>query len=263
MKAGINVWTWGTKSKEAFEQALKEVADIGYPAVENIGTIVTLYEDDPDEFDALMETYGVEFACAYHHLTGDWEKDLAMAKRVLAFLERCGTKIMNLQAGPRPKGGTTDKELSGDAEKASQIGELARQHGVTVCLHPHYGTNVEQADELAYMMEQLDPASVSLTIDTAHTVLGGMDPVETVTQYADRIRYMHMKDILPSVDPDLPWWSGFRELGRGTIDLPGVVNVLKDAGFSGVLCVELDRPRICGYKSAALSRAYIREELGL
>lgn len=263
MKAGINVWTWGTRSKDAFEQALREVSDLDYPAVENIGTIVTLYEEDPGEFDALMARYGVEFACAYHHLTGDWDKDLAMAKRVLAFLERCGTRIMNLQAGPRPEGGTTEVELASDADRALQIGQLARQHGVTVCLHPHFGTNVERADELAYMMTHLDPALVSLTIDTAHTVLGGMDPIETVTQYADRIRYMHMKDILPSVDPDLPWWSGFRELGRGTVDLIGVVEVLKGTGFEGVLCVELDRPRVCGYKSAAISRQYLREELGL
>ena len=134
---------------------------------------------------------------------------------------------------------------------------------MTLCLHPHYGTNVEREHELAYMMEQLDPAFVSLTVDTAHTVLGGMDPVATVKQYAGRIRYMHMKDIIPTADPSLPWWSGFRELGRGAINFPALVDVLKGAGFDGVLCVELDRPRVCGYKSAAISRQYLREELGL
>ena len=38
---------------------------------------------------------------------------------------------------------------------------------------------------------------------------------------------------------------------------------LAQAGFDGVLCVELDNPRICGYKSAAISRQYLHDELGL
>ncbi len=90
-----------------------------------------------------------------------------------------------------------------------------------------------------------------------------MDPEATFAQYADRVRYVHLKDLVPVWDPDLPWWSGFRELGRGIVNLPAVVDILKDAGFDGVLCVELDNPRICGYKSAAISRQYIREELGM
>jgi inosose dehydratase len=205
----------------------------------------------------------VEFACAYHHLTGNWETDYRMAERILQSLQRYGTPIMNLQAAPRSEKGPTENDLMGEADRISQIGRLAQRYDVKLCLHPHYGTNVERAHELAYVMEHLDPAGVGLTVDTAHTVLGGMDPVEVVTQYADRIHYMHMKDIVPTTDPSAPWWSGFRELGRGTIDFQAVVDVLKDAGFDGVLCVELDRPRVCGYKSAAISRQYMREELGL
>ena len=72
-----------------------------------------------------------------------------------------------------------------------------------------------------------------------------------------------MKDIVPVRDPSAPWWSGFRELGRGTVNFPAIVDVLGRAGFDGVLCVELDSPRICGYKSAAISRQYLRDELGL
>jgi len=263
MKAGINVWTWGTNSREAFEQAIKEVSDIGYPAVENLGAVVMFYEDCHEEFDALMALYGVEFACAYHHLTDNWEADYAMAERVLRFLDRHAVSAMNLQAAARPKSGTTQKELDDTVTKVSQIGQFARQCGVTLCLHPHYDTNVERADELAYVMEHLDPALVSLTLDTAHAVLGGMDPVLTFAQYADRVRYVHMKDIVPIDDPGLPWWSGFRELGRGTVNFPAVVGVLEEAGFDGVLCVELDNPRVCGYKSAAISRQYMRDELGL
>ena len=263
MKAGINVWTWGTQSKAQFEQALREVSDLGYQAVENIGSIGDLYEDSPEEFDALLARYDVEFVCGYLHLTGDDVADDARAGRCVRFLQRHGARVMNIQAAGRPQGGPTQADLEETASRVARISQWAREADLIPCLHPHYNTIIERENELAYMMEKLAPGLLSLTLDTAHTVLGGMDPVATFTRYAERVRYVHMKDIAPVRDTSTPWWSNFRELGRGTVDFPAVVNVLKAVGFDGVLCVELDQPRICGYKSAAISRQYLRDELGV
>ena len=38
---------------------------------------------------------------------------------------------------------------------------------------------------------------------------------------------------------------------------------LEEEGFDGVLCVELDRPEVCNFHSAEVSRIYIRDVLGL
>jgi inosose dehydratase len=263
MKAGINVWTWGYKEKAAFEQALAEVGDLRYEAVENISAIAELYEGEPQAFRDLLAAHDLEFTCAYHHFSGDYEADVARAERYLTFMQRVGGSIMNLQGARRPDGGPTDQDLATTARYAARIGELARAVGVTLCLHPHYGTMVERAEELAYMMDNVPRELLMLTLDTAHTVLGGMDPVATFTRYADRVRYVHMKDIIPVTDPQAPWWSGFRELGRGIVNFPAIVSILQMAGFEGVLCVEMDRPRVCGYKSAAISRQYLRDEFGL
>jgi inosose dehydratase len=263
MKAGINVWTWGFETKPQFEQAVREVGDLGYQAIENISRIAATYEDSVEEFQTLVTSHGLEFVCGYHHFSGNYEDDYARAERYLEFMQRTGAQIMNLQAGARPTGGPTPDDLSETARQATRICEAAQRRDVTVCLHPHYGTMVERADELAYMMEQVDPGLMSLTLDTAHTVLGGMDPVAAFSQYADRVRYVHMKDILPVEDPSQPWWSGFRELGRGIVNFPRIVAILQKVGFDGVLCVELDRPRVSMYKSAAISRQYLHDELGL
>ena len=263
MRAGINVWTWGIERREQFEQGVKEVADIGYTAVENISSIVRLYEDKPADFDALLARYGVDFVCAYHHFSGDFAKDYANAERYLKFLQGRGPKVFNLQAGARAQGGVTEAVLAETAEQAAKIGELGQRYGIRFCLHPHYGTNVERQQELDYVMQRVDASVLGLTIDTAHAVLGGMDPVALARQYGSRVGYVHMKDIQPLADPGAPWYSKFRELGRGVINFPAVVAELKQAGFDGVLCVELDSPRVCGYKSAAISRAYLRDELGL
>jgi len=262
MKAGINVWTWGS-SKEQFEQAVKEVSDIGYEAVEQVSTIASVYEDSSKEFDDLMARYGIEFACGYCHLSEDDEQDYARARQLVAFLARHGASCMNIQAARRPAGGVTEKCLASTVTKVTRIAQMAQEAGLTPCLHNHYATIVERKHELAYVAERIDPELLRLTLDTAHTVLGGMDPLETVEQYAERVAYVHMKDVVPERDPDQPWWLRFRDLGRGIIDFPAFVAVLEGAGFDGVLCVEMDRPPICGYKSAAISRQYMRDELGL
>ena len=42
-----------------------------------------------------------------------------------------------------------------------------------------------------------------------------------------------------------------------------IVNVLKENGYDGVLCVELDNPEICNFRSAQISRQYIKDVLKL
>lgn len=263
MRAGINVWTWGISSREQFEQGVREVSDIGYRAVENIASIVTLYEDSPQDFDALLNRYGVDFVCGYFHLSGDFDQDYANAERYLRFLEGRGPKVMNLQAGPRAEGGVTDEVLARTAEQAAKLGELGNRYGMRFCLHPHYATNVERQNELDYLMQHVPQSALGLTIDTAHAVLGGMDPVEVARQYGSRVGYMHVKDIQPLVPEGTPWFGKFREIGRGVINFVAVADELKQAGYDGVLCVELDRPRVSGYKSAAISYGYLKDELGL
>ena len=263
MRVGINVWTWGIDSRAQFEQGVKGVADIGYRAVENILSIVRLYEDKPEDFDSLLRQYDVEFVCGYHHFSGDFAKDYANAERYLQFLQGRAPKVMNLQAAGRAPGGVTEAVLAQTVEQATKIGELGQRYGVRFCLHPHYATNVERQAEIDYVMAQVPESVLGLTIDTAHAVLGGMDPVALARQYGSRVGYMHMKDIQPIGPADAPWWSKFRELGRGVVDFVAVVAELTQAGYDGCLCVEMDSPRVSGYKSAAISRAYIKDELGL
>lgn len=262
MKAAINVWTWGTDNKADFEQALKEVSDIGYRYVENIGSIGDAFADGA-EFDNLLARYDTKMVCSYYHLSGDEANDRDRLERYVQFAQSRGVPFMNVQAAGRPAGGPSQADLAKTAETLKRVSERARKAGIVPCLHPHYQTIIEQAHEIAFVMECVDPALLALSLDTGHAVLGGMDPVATFRQYADRVRYVHMKDITTQRDPARHWATNFRELGRGVVDFPGIKAILEQAGFDGYLTVELDMPRVSGYKSAAISRQYLKEELGL
>ena len=55
----------------------------------------------------------------------------------------------------------------------------------------------------------------------------------------------------------------FRALGHGTVCFPAVKAALEEIGYDGVLCVELDRPEVCNFHSAEVSRIYMRDVLGI
>jgi inosose dehydratase len=131
-------------------------------------------------------------------------------------------------------------------------------------MHPHANTNLFREEEIDYFLEKTDPKYVYLCIDTAHTVIAGMDPVKAFTKYVGRMGYVHLKDVDPDVNVDPEWpMARFLPLGMGTVDFKGVYNALKKGGYDGVLCVELDKQPVCNYKSAMVSRQYIHNVLGL
>lgn len=272
MKIGYTLWTWlmdehnnwkpmSPNGKRDFEQSLREVSDLRYEVFENFNMIVDLYEDVPKEFDGLVKKYGVKFVNIYHYLKDNFDADLVYGERCLKFAKAHGVKLMNIQAPSWPESGTTDKELKDIVEKLTIMGKLSRKYDVDLCLHPHYGTTVFYGHEIDYVVERVKPDIINLCMDTAHTMLGKMDPVQAFTKYLKRIKYVHLKDVDPT--PHENPMRAFRALGEGVIDFKGVVNVLKQGNYDGVLCVEADYQRICNYATAMVSRDYIHRVLGM
>lgn len=87
--------------------------------------------------------------------------------------------------------------------------------------------------------------------DPSHLGYQGVDYVDFINRFADRIYHCHMKDVWWSDRPTpagvfgghLPfgdsrrYWD-FRSLGRGQIDFEEVVRALNRAGYSGPLSIE-------------------------
>ena len=75
-------------------------------------------------------------------------------------------------------------------------------------------------------MANTDPELVGLCLDTAHTTLAGMDCVQAFEKYADRIVYVHLKDVDPDQEEHAAWpMASFRPLGYGTVDFKDLQGV--------------------------------------
>jgi inosose dehydratase len=157
------------------------------------------------------------------------------------------------------------------------IADLAqKEYGVRAVIHPHAGGYIEFADEIQRIAADIPADVAGLCIDTGHTFYAGMDPIETLKQYADRIDYIHFKDI------DLPVFqriisstkAGERirffdacaqgvmcPIGRGVIDYPDIKQLLEGIGYQGYITVEQERdPRNVGGSLADVkaSRDYLK-----
>lgn len=265
-------WTWlinhEDNHKWEFEQFLKEVSDLGYEAVENFAFITKYFDNNADEVNALLEKYNLKMVNLYHHYSDDPEVDYQKAVEYVDFMKKIGATYLNLQAvmwedapNDRP---TDEKAILAYAELSNRIGKLCKDNGMVACFHPHANTAIYKESEIDLFLENTDPELVSLCLDTAHTALAGMDCVEAYAKYFDRIAYVHFKDLDPdeTVHPEWPM-KRFTVLGYGTIDFKGVYKVLKEKGYEGVICVELDRPPVCNYKAAMDSRRYLHNVIGI
>jgi inosose dehydratase len=122
-----------------------------------------------------------------------------------------------------------------------------RDRGYEPTFHNETGTYVEAPWEIERMLELSD---AQLCLDTGHYLVGGGDPVEAACAWAGRINQLHVKDasraiveaIVVDGDPVEAVWSreAFPPLGKGDVDVDGVLAVLRDTGWSGWLVVEQD-----------------------
>jgi len=151
-----------------------------------------------------------------------------------------------------------------------KIADIANRYGVRAVIHPHAGGYIEFADELAQMVQDIDPGVAGLCLDTGHLYYAGMDPAATLRQYASRLDYLHFKDIDPVVFDQvlgerITFFAACAKgvmcpIGRGVIDYPALRTLIRELDYQGYITVEQERdPRHVGCSLADVteSRTYL------
>jgi sugar phosphate isomerase/epimerase len=129
--------------------------------------------------------------------------------------------------------------------------DVARDEGVRFAFEVHPGQIAFDLYSAEAALDALGGRSeFGFTFDPSHLFWQGVDPVEFVRRFPDRIYHVHVKDAvltlngrsgvlngyLPSGDARRGWQ--YRCPGRGGIDWEGVIRALNDAGYAGPLSVE-------------------------
>jgi sugar phosphate isomerase/epimerase len=163
---------------------------------------------------------------------------------------------------------SADRVTAGLREFARQwapILDVCAECGVRYAFEVHPGQVAFDLYSSEMVLDALNGREeFGFTFDPSHFHWQGVDPVEFLRRFPDRIYHVHIKDAvlqlngrngilgsyLPYGDPRRGW--DFRAPGRGGIDWEAVIRALNDIGYDGPLTVE--------WKDAGIQRDYGAEE---
>ena len=260
----IPYWAKAGKSREVFEEAFRDFADIGYTAVK---------ADIPEgmtaaEYLEWIGGYGLAPALSLFNSpfdeTVDADGELEAAKRFAddqASLGLDRTMVSSMavparMARPAVGAGFDEGRLARAIERCGQVCDALQAGGVRPLHHSHVGGVFETETEIVRLLDDLGPDVIGVGPDTGHLRWAGIDPAAFIGRYADRVGGIHIKDCFPDyldgrLDPGDE--RGYQELaatkrlwaepGLGVVNFDAVVAALP-ADFDGDLMVEVDEPSV-------------------
>lgn len=272
-----------------YERVIDEMAETGYAGTElgDWGFMPTDPERLRDELGSRGLALVGSWVSVRLHDRASHEMSATDALRTAAQLAIVGGPESVVVLGNDPYGDplrtknagrvTPDLGMSDDQWDVFATGanDVARrvmgETGLRTVFHQHIGTLIETTDETRRLLDMTDPSVLGLCLDTGHWMFGaGGDPVAAISEFAERIWHVHLKDCDTAVvrSSRQNEWDGptsvghgvFCELGRGVVDFPGVLDALGRSGYTGWMVVEQDvlpgtgTPR----DSARRNREYLR-----
>jgi inosose dehydratase len=236
------------------ERVLAEASGLGLTAVE-AGPDGFL-PGEPEEAAGLLSDHGLElvggFVPVVLHKEEARSSELASVERQAGLLAAAGAGVLVLAAatgedGYEDSGGLDRDEWDRLFATLAMVEEIGDRHGLSVVLHPHYGTEIETPEQVQRF---LDGCGTGLCLDTGHSVVGGGDPVALAESAAARVEHVHLKDVDENlarrvVSGTIGYEEAvggglFRPLGDGDVDLGRVLGALDSAGYDGWYVLEQD-----------------------
>ena len=221
-----------------------DITDVheGASMFDSAGLAATVSIDgDPFETKRLFEKYGItpSTVCVHGSLLepsnpGTFQTSGIMKgiKYAAAIGIRDCVTTENEALSDWAKNLTYEQRIFTIAEKLYVPCRMAEDYGVNLLLEPH-GPITDSIQGIKDVMDMLgNPKSLGVNMDTGNSWLGGTDPVEMAKVFKDKIYHIHWKDLGEDWIPrrGKQFGCGFSTiaLGKGVIDIKGVVDVLKD-----------------------------------
>jgi sugar phosphate isomerase/epimerase len=182
---------------------------------------------------------------------------LADAELVITRLAKLGGRTLGTSVGaaPKPK---TPQQLDAQAELLRRIMALCNAHGVVLNLHNHTYEVENQEHDLRGTLARIP--DIKLGPDLNWLVRGGVDPVDFIRRYGNRIVFLHLRD----QKADGRWSEA---LGEGNMDYVAIGRELHSIDFTGDAVIELAHER--GFQltrplreSLKISRQFVKKTLG-
>ena len=146
---------------------------------------------------------------------------------------------------------------SPDPAALDTIEKMVKQYDIRMAIHNHGPGDKKYPlpGDVLKMVKDRDPR-MGVCMDVGHTARMGQDPVAALKECAPRLLEFHMKDVTEAAAK-----GGAVEVGKGVIDITGVLKVLLDVKFPYHVALEYEAKADAPMPGIIESFGFIRKTL--
>ncbi|HPE74447.1 MAG TPA: sugar phosphate isomerase/epimerase [Draconibacterium sp.] len=233
-KLGMAGYTFVKFDLDKTLETLKKT-DVHYLCIKDFHLPMTSTDEEIAAFHAKLKAAGVTgYAVGPIYMKTEEEIDKAFE-----YAKRVGVKLIvgvpNVELLPY-----VDKKV-----KEYDFNYAIHLHGPDIKIYP-------DAEDVWNHVKDLDPR-IGMCLDIGHDTRNGKDPVADLKKYHTRVFDMHIKDVTGTTK------LGYSlEIGRGVIDFPALVKMLRKVGYTGVCSLEHEKDMDNPFMGIAESIGYFR-----
>lgn len=200
-----------------FDQTLMHLKNLGLKYAQFFSKQLPITADKAkiDAAKEKLQTAGVQIiswgVCGF-------SKEAAATRRAFEFAKAMGFSVYT--AAPT-------------ADSFESLAELTKEYGIRIAIHNH-GPQDKTYGKLEQVQKAVEkwPEAIGACVDTGHVLRSGESPVEWIKALGARVHDVHIKDYSDSKTEHV--------LGKGKLDVLGVLKALKEVKFSGMLALEYE-----------------------
>lgn len=210
-------------------------ADVHYLCIKDFHLPLKSTDEQIAAFQAKLKAKGVTgYAVGPIYMKSEGQIDSAFA-----YAKRVGVKLII---------GVPDYDL------LPYVDKKVKEYGFNYAIHLH-GPDIKtypDAEDVWNHVKDLDPR-IGMCLDIGHDTRNGKDPVADLKKYKSRVFDIHIKDVTGTTK------LGYSlEVGRGVINFPAFVKMLRKVGYTGVCSLEHEKDMGDPFMGIAESIGYFR-----
>jgi L-ribulose-5-phosphate 3-epimerase len=219
-----------------FEEALEGIASAGYAYVELSAvpgwTEHVGLDDPPAEVRRKLEGYGLEAVSLSGHSDLTTRDGVEHGIKAVRWAADYGLGIVNTAVGGHQSADENEAAFLGNVGELADAAEAA---GILVALEIH-GDIMASSEVTIPLLDKIGRDSVKVNYDTANVEFySGEKAVDDLPKITPYLAHVHLKDTVGGKGV----WN-FPAIGDGTVDFGRVLQILREAGYTGPYSVELE-----------------------
>jgi sugar phosphate isomerase/epimerase len=183
---------------------------------------------------------------------------LEEAERLISRLAQVGGRTLGTSVGDPGSRKKTTEELDAQADVVKKLMGICAKNKVVLNLHNHIYEVRDNEYDLKGTLTRVPGVKLGPDLDWLKGA--GVDPVDFIRRYGNRMVYAHLRDR----KADGVWSEA---MGEGVTDYAAIGRTLREVKFDGDVAIELAHPR--GFQptrplreSLKMSREYVRKTMG-